>query len=242
MSLNSTKNRLNFRATVHDRINISFATRRVSEGLKSKSLANASGFRWFSQRVNGCNFCPSRQYLRCLICFAICIAFSTNVGSAATVAFLGQPFESALGPAFSTGVDHVYGTITFDAIGDSQARSFSLTATSAGNPAFTFSVSNATAPQSGVYIANNSFSAWQDGAPTNWNLTVFGNLVGPGQEEQISIHSILGDLSAINLLGQVDQSVGTSRVAGAMQAVPEPSSFLLVIISASSLAIRRKRS
>ncbi len=176
-----------------------------------------------------------------LTCVAVCYLLSTQACLAATVTFLGQPFESTVGSGFVAGVDRIYGSITFDAIGDSQARSFSLTATNGGNPAFTMNVADTENPVSIFNVTNNTFSDWQNGAPTTWRLTVVGSAFASDAPEQISISSVFGDLAAIDLQNLGEGSLGRTRGSGTMQPIPEPSSFALLVLPAVSLVLRRTR-
>lgn len=173
---------------------------------------------------------------------AIAAITSTVPGArAATVLFLGQPYDDAVGTGFVIGQDRVVGSITFDSSGDSQARSFRLSSTMNGGPGFEFNVPDTSALPVGVSLSSNSFADWVNGLPTSWSLTVYGNIAGSAEEEQITIDSALGDLVAFDLLNLQDQSAATSSRPGVVRVIPEPSSFCLLLPALAVGMLRRRR-
>jgi len=172
------------------------------------------------------------------------LAFSTALCSAAIVIdFVSRPFDQVEGSDFVLGSDRITGRFFFDAIGDTQATRISLSATLAGAKLLVFDIPDVTANplDTGITVSTNLFGAWSGGLPTQWDVTVFGNVFRGGDEEQISIHSLLGDLAAVDL-GDPLGSTAITLLPGTVTAVPEPSSLVAIGVLLTGFSYRHRKS
>lgn len=153
------------------------------------------------------------------------------------LSYTGQQFTDISGTAFDE-ADRVIGTVTFDAVGDTAAKSFSLS-TTVGQPQFTLLPDDVSSPPAGITLSNNEFT-WDNSLPDTWHLEVFGNINGEEGDEQIGISNEIGDLAAINLgFG----SLAATSAHGEWTVVPEPSSLACtaVMFAFVLLGVWRKR-
>ncbi len=172
------------------------------------------------------------------------LAFLPALCSAAIVVdFISRPFDQVEGSDFVLGSDRITGRFFFDAIGDTRATSISLSATLGGAKLLVFDIPDVTANplDTGITVSTNLFGAWSGGLPTQWDVTVFGNVFRGGAEEQISIHSSLGDLAAVDLGGPLG-STAITLFPGTVTAVPEPSSLVAICVLLAGVSYRHRKS
>lgn len=171
---------------------------------------------------------------RNVICGAIVLLMSQSSSAMLVLHYESNPYTNVEGPmtgtlGFVEDVDFVCGVAHFDNVGDSQATSVTLSSSIDGGVGFSLTAAGPI----------GTFNDWMAGVPTDWGVTVSGNVIGESEIEEIGIDSDLGHLAWIDLhpttpvptevLGEASgPNTWHSTQTAACAAVPEPSSFLFL--------------
>lgn len=142
----------------------------------------------------------------------------------------GPNFSSIdAGTAFTT-ADRITGTATFAAEGDAASTSATFSVSSSGSPSLPYSLSG-----------TPSGFTWSGGVPTGYFFTLTGNPVAGTAPEELQV-SDFGDAAAIDATAVTPAhlgSTGFSSGSWTCTAVPEPSSFLCIVLVGVLFGARR---
>ncbi|MEP3480192.1 MAG: PEP-CTERM sorting domain-containing protein [Fuerstiella sp.] len=153
---------------------------------------------------------------------------------------LTNVFPSVGGIDFTT-ADRITGTVVFEDVASTQAKSIQLSTTVAGNPGFEFDIPDVLNPGLFNIVTNDFTFAGTD--LVAWDLTIDGEAFGGIDGlETLSISSVAGDMATIDFLGAFQSDAFTFDTGQfSSAAVPEPSSAGLLCLVGVGYAIFRRR-
>ncbi len=142
--------------------------------------------------------------------------------------YTGQPFSQFLGTAFDSS-DWITGTVTFNAIGDTAAKSIMLSTTSRGAEGFSIDVADVTSPPVGLDVIARF--TWRGSELETWYVDILGDIDGLPGDEELTIDKDAGDAAYLNF-PVTGFSFGATAFGqhGEWTAVPEPSLAMLAFL------------